>query len=138
MAAAITPRVWAILVADEVLPSEIEPEVFSLEGLRKELRAESFPHSATLSVLLVLSSARKGSFEGKVQIIDDDEDRCVRYKKIIAEFGHENDIIFLPIEAGPCTFPAPGRHWVKVTFTAPGGTEVLKGEFPIQVLGPEE
>ena len=68
--AAILPRIRTLVVCDQVLASDIEAGVFTLEGVRQHLEFASFPHVAALNLFLVLSSPRRGDWEGKVLLID--------------------------------------------------------------------
>jgi hypothetical protein len=66
MSAALTPRVRQIVVCDDAVRSDIEDEVFTLEGVRHGFGAGSFPCVRALSVYLLLSYPRGGSFTGEV------------------------------------------------------------------------
>ncbi len=63
-AAALTPRVRFLAVCDEAVCSEIEDEVYTLERVRHRIHASSFPCLHSLSVYLLLSHRRKGTFRG--------------------------------------------------------------------------
>jgi hypothetical protein len=58
---ALTPRVRTIVVCDDVSASLTEDRVFTLEGVRFEIRAPALPCRAPLHVFLVLSSPGKGN-----------------------------------------------------------------------------
>src|SRR5262245_55847992 len=79
--AALTPRVRTIVICDDVLASETEAGVFTLEGVRQHLVAESFPWRAALSVFLLLSCPRKGKHPGKILVINEQTDKLIRYVK---------------------------------------------------------
>jgi hypothetical protein len=84
--AAVTPRVRAIVICDDVTASLTEEGVFTLEGVRQHLEAASFPWRAVLSVFLLLSSPRKGNYAGKILIVNERNDRPIRYVKFWPRF----------------------------------------------------
>jgi hypothetical protein len=137
-AAAVTPRVRTIIICDDISASETEEGVFNLEGVRQRLYAESFPWRAELSVLLLLSSARKGRYPGRLVIVRDRDERVIRYLNFLTAFQGDNELLFVPLEIGSCVFPAPGPHTFRVSFTSQRGEEALKGEHPFAVLSDEE
>lgn len=136
--AALTPRVRTIVVCDEVSASPIEDGVFTLEGVRQHLQGWSFPCHASLSLFLLLSSARKGKYSGKILIASERNDKPIRYVKFVATFQDDNELLPLYVEVGKCVFPEPGPYSFEVYFTAPRGGEALKGELPFTVLAHEE
>ena len=69
--AAVTPRVRTIVICDEVVPSLLEAGVFTLEGVRQHLEPPSLPWRATLSLFMLLSSPRKGSYSAKILIVNE-------------------------------------------------------------------
>jgi hypothetical protein len=137
-AAALTPRVRALLVCDEAVASDIESGVFSLEGVRQQLTAETFPCRATLTVFLVLSSPRKGIYQGDIQLIHSETEKVLRYKKFRAEFEENNEVLPLYAELGSCEFPEPSVYNVRVRFSPGDGADVLKGDLPFPVLQIQE
>jgi hypothetical protein len=136
-AAALTPRVRIMVVCDEAIASETESGVFTLEGVRQHLRAESFPCSRPLSLFLLLSSTRRGTYEGKILVIDDRTDRTIRYERFSAAFQKDNEILPFYVEVA-CEFPEPGQYTFQVWFSSKKGADVLKGEQPFDVLKHEE
>jgi hypothetical protein len=135
--AAVTPRVRTVVVCDDVSPSETDYGVFTLENVRQHLQAERFPCRATLSVFMVLSSPRRGKYEGKVILVNNGNDRSVRYVKFVADFEEDNQVLPLSIEFADCTFPEAGQYSFEIHFSTHEG-EALKGEHPLTVLGGEE
>jgi hypothetical protein len=133
-AAALTPRVRILAVCDEAIPSEIEEGVFTLEGVRQYAVASAFPYRHSLSIYLLLSSARKGTYSGKIRIVDIGDTRTVRYQKIQATFDQENEMISLVVDLGECEFPEPGQYLVQVFLATQTGTEAQKGELGFRVL----
>ena len=132
--AAVAPRVRTIVFCDAVAASPTEDGVFTLEGVRQRLTAESFPWRATLRVFLVGSSPRKGRFTGKILVVKEPEDRWIRYMKFVAAFEEDNEVAPVIVDAEGCVFPAAGQYVVEVFFDARGG-EALKGEHPFVVSG---
>jgi hypothetical protein len=130
--------VRTIIICDDVTASEIEDGVFNLEGVRQSLYVASFPWRADLSVLLLLSSARKHRFTGKVEIKRDRDGRVIRYQEFLAAFPEDNYSLFVPVEMDSCLFPEPGWYTFQVSFFAPDGGDTLKGEHPFAVLSAEE
>jgi hypothetical protein len=135
--AAVTPRVRTIVICDDVLASETEDGVFTLEGVRQHLVATSYPWGAALSLFLLLSSPRKGQYSGKIVIVNERTDRAIRYVKFLAVFESDNELLPLYIDIGNCAFPEAGLYNFQVYFSA-RGSEALKGEHPFTVLSHEE
>jgi hypothetical protein len=136
--AAVTPRVRTIVICDDVVASRTEDSVFTLKRVRQHLEAASFPMRAQLRVYLLLSSPRKGRYPGKVLIINERNDRRIRYAKFVAEFEEDNDLLPGYVNIDNCVFPEAGRYNFEVYFTVHDGGEVLKGEHPFKVLSQEE
>jgi hypothetical protein len=135
--AAVTPRVRTIVICDDVVASPTEEGVFTLEGVRQHLEAASFPWRAALSVFLVLSSPRKGKYAGKILIVNERDDRTIRYVKFVAPFQEDNELLPLYVDLGDCVFPEAGQYSFQVYFSARRG-EALKGEYPFTVFASEE
>ena len=81
-AAALTPRVRIFVVCDEVIPSDIEEAVYTLEGVRQHSTASNFPCLRSLNAFLVLSCPRKGTYAGTVKIVDLGEMFTIREEKL--------------------------------------------------------
>jgi hypothetical protein len=136
-AAALTPRVRTIVVCDEATASEIEEGVFNLEGVRQGVRAESFPRVRGLAVYLLLSYPRRGSFDGQVKLVDEEEDKAIRYAKFSAEFEDPSGLVAVAVAMDNCVFPGPGVYTIQVEFWTKAG-DVQKGEQPFHVWHVEE
>ena len=136
--AALTPRVRTIIICDDVSASLTEDGVYTLEGVRYQLAASSFPWRRPLNLYLLLSSPRKGTYSGKVLVVNERTDKAIRYIKIQATFANDNELLPLFIDVGDCVFPDAGQYDFEVIFSAPGGGEALKGEHPFTVLSFEE
>lgn len=136
-AAAVTPRIRTIVICDDVSVSPTESDVFTLEGVRLKLEATSFPCRASLRLFTLLSSARKGAYSGKVLVVNERNDKPIRYVKFLATFEEDNEFLPLYVAVDNCVFPDDGRYRFDVYFTAAGG-EALKGEHPFFVLLHEE
>src|SRR3954471_18569588 len=102
--AAILPRLRALIVCDQVIASDVEPGVFTLEGVRQHLEAASFPDTRELNLFLVLSSPRRGVWDGKMLLLSASETR-IRYSRFRATFTSENELLPLWGEIGACQFP---------------------------------
>jgi hypothetical protein len=137
-ASALTPRVRFLTVCDEAVRSEIEEGVFTLEGVRYQILARSFPCLRELSVYLLLSYPRKASFKGRVHVRDDEEDKNIRLKRFDAEFDEDTHLVAVDVDLGKCAFPAPKVYWIKVDFLSHEGVNVLKCELPFLVLEEQE
>ena len=131
--AAVTPRVRTIVICDGVSPSLTEDSVFTREGVRLQLEANSFPCRAELSMFILLSCARKGSYSGKVVVVNERTDKSIRYVKFLATFQEDNELLPLHVEAVDCVFPEAGQYTFEIHFSARGG-EALKGEHPFRVV----
>src|SRR5688572_17297815 len=135
-AATLTPRVRTMAICDDVLSSEVESEVFTLEGVRQYLRITTVPWTCRLCVFLLLSSTRKGTYRSKVTVKDDStrDGKVIRYRRYSVTFHEDNEIRPLFVEIDDLTFPQHGGYFFEVWFTDKDGVEVLKGELPFQVL----
>ena len=108
--AAVTPRVRTIVICDDISPSFTETGVFTLEGVRLYLEASTFPYRAALNLFLLLSSPRKGKYSGKILVVNDRNDKPIRYVKFLATFDEDNELLPLYVEIGNCVFPEPSRR----------------------------
>jgi len=135
--AAVTPRVRTIVICDEVSASRTEDRVFTLKGVRQHLEAASFPWRAALRLFLLLSNPRKGKHPGKILLVNERNDRPIRYMKFFATFEEDNELLPLYVDVGDCVFPEAGHYNFEVFFSA-RGSEALKGEHPFTVLSQEE
>ena len=131
--AAITPRVRTIVICDGVSASLTEQGVFTLEGVRQRLQAPFFPWPAELSVFLLLSSARKGQYAGKILVVNERTERLVRYVKFTVAFHEANELLPMYVEISDCMFPEAGPYSFAIYFFT-RGEEALKGEHPFTVL----
>lgn len=127
-----------IAICDEVVASQTEEGVFTLEGVRQRITAKSIPWQAELSLFMILTSPRKGRYDGKILIVNERNDRRVRYSKFVAAFDENNQILPVYVELGDCSFPEAGLYNFEVYFAAPGGGEALKAEHPFAVVSQEE
>jgi hypothetical protein len=59
---------------------------------------------------LLLSSPRKGKYAGKILLVDERNDRPIRYVKFVAAFQEDNELLPLCIEVADCEFPAAGPY----------------------------
>jgi hypothetical protein len=136
-AAAFTPRVRILVVCDEIVASEIEEGVFTLEGVRQGFSAGSFPCNRALGIYLLLSYPRRGHFDGQVKLVQETEERTIRFTKFTAAFDDHSGFHALVVEMGDCVFPEPGVYKVAVEFWVATGN-VLKAEQPFHVWQVEE
>jgi len=136
--AAVTPRVRSIIICDNLFTSTTAEDVFTLEGVRLNMWADSLPLRAELSFFMILSNARKGSYHGKILIVNQQTDKLTRYVKFLATFDEANDLVPLYVDLGECVFSIAGPYRFEVYFSAQGGGEALKGELPFNVLPYEE
>ena len=136
--AAVTPRVRTIVICDDISASLTQNGIFTLQGVRLQLEAASFPCRAALSLFLVLSSPRKGRYAGKVLVVNARNDRPIRYVKVFATFQEDNELLPLYVAVGECVFPEAGLYSFEIYFSAREGDEALKGEHPFTVLSRKE
>lgn len=136
--AAVTPRVRTIVICDDVSASLTEDGVFTLEGVRVKSEASTFPSEATLWLFMLLSSTRKGRYSGRILVVNENNDKVVRYAKFTAAFGEDNELLPAFVEVHACVFPEPGQYNFEVYFSGNDGRETLKGEHPLVVRSPEE
>ncbi len=137
-AAALTPRVRTLILCDEVIESDIEPGVMTLEGVRQQFFARAFPLLAPLTLYLELFSPRDGNFPGHILIVNEHEDKTIRYTKFEVEFDEANQTVAFDVELGDCQFPTPGAFSIQVWFSSTVGQDVLKGERLINIFSDEE
>lgn len=136
--AAVTPRVRTIVICDAVSASRTEDRVYTLKRVRQQLEAASFPWRAALRVFLLLSSSRKGRYSGRVLIINERNERAIRYVKFVAKFEQDNELLPMYVDMGECVFPEAGQYNFAIHLTAHDGGEALKGEHPFTVLSQKE
>jgi hypothetical protein len=136
--AAVTPRVRTIVICDDISASLTDTGIFTLERVRLQLAASSFPCRAALRLYLLLSSPRKGRHSGKVLVVHERSEKPVRYIEFFANFEEGRDLLPLYLNLGDCVFPEPGLFTFQVYFSARDGAEVLKGEHPFFVVLREE
>src|SRR5262245_41338188 len=115
-AAALTPRVRNLVVCDEATRSEIEDEVFTLEGVRYGFGAESFPCVRDLDVYLLLSHPRGGQFAGEVRLVPFDEAKLIRMTKFTADFDVSPGIRALTVDLANCAFPEAETNMIQIYF----------------------
>jgi hypothetical protein len=128
--AAVTPRIRSIVVCDDVSASLTEERVFTLEGVRQHLDATIFPCRASLNLYVLLSSARKGRYAGRILVVNELDDKAVRYVKFLAVFQEDHELLPLYIDIGECAFPDAGQYRFEIYFSPRNGGETLKGEHP--------
>jgi hypothetical protein len=135
--AAVTPRVRSLVICDDLSASRAEDRVFTLKRVRQHLKATSFPWRAALRLFLILSTPRKGKYPGKILIVNERNERLIRYVKFSAMFEKDNELLPLYVDLGDCVFPEAGHYNFEVYFAARDG-EVLKGEHLFTVLSQAE
>jgi hypothetical protein len=119
--AAVTPRVRTIVICDDVSPSLTEIGVFTLEGVRLHLEAAALPYRSALNLFLLLSCTRKGKYSGKILVVNERNDKTIRYVKFLAAFQEDNELLPLYVEVGDCVVPEAGPYSFEIYFSAPGG-----------------
>src|SRR5258707_15334359 len=102
--AAVTPRVRTIVICNAVSASLTEDSVFTLEGVRLQLEAASFPCRAALSLFLVVSCPRRGRYSGRILLVNERTEKPIRYVKFVASFQEENQLLALYLDLGDCAF----------------------------------
>src|SRR5262249_40964255 len=130
----VTPRVRTIVICDDVSASPTEEGVFTLEGVRQHLVAASLPWRASLNLFLLLSSRRRGRYSGKILLVNEQNDKAIRYVKFVVAFEEDNELLPLYVEVGDCVFSEAGQYTFEIYFSARDGGEALKGEHPLTVL----
>ena len=135
--AALTPQIRTFLFCDEVVRSEIEEEVYYLEGVREQFVVDSFPHWHSLEIFLGLAYRSGGTFRGKVCLKRDETEEIIQEVEFIVTFDIEDEGVFFPVELGPCIFPEPGRYTGELWFTGAKGQAVQKAQRSI-LLVPRE
>jgi hypothetical protein len=116
-AAALSPRVRALVVSDEAFEHDTEAGVYTLEGARLSFEATTFPCIRSLWVYLLLSYPRGSRFEGQVRLLDDRDEKVIRYAKFSADFSAGDYLIPVLVEMDNCSFPAPGSYTFQVHFS---------------------
>lgn len=134
MSALITPNVKGIVLCDEAFDSDIESNVFTLEGVRQEFIAPLFPHERSFWLFLQLECARAGSWNGNVRFIHTATDRESRRRPLILSFDQPQQLIGTVILLEACRVPLPGRYNIEVWFWDHEGREVLKGERMLELI----
>jgi hypothetical protein len=114
-----SPRVRAMVLCDEIMPTVAENDVYDLLGVRTEIRAAAFPHVHPRLAVYLQVSGHQGTADCHVIIIRAED---------------ESEIAVAPIQtlhlAGPlfiapiwwtiddCSFPEPGVCYVQAYFGA--------------------
>ncbi len=126
--AALTPRVRVMAICDDATPSDIESDVYTLEGVRQGIVAEALPCRCNLVVFLVLSCPRPGSHAGSVRVIDMERDKVIRLQDFQASFDGSNPRISVAVSLANCVFAAAGEYTFELSFLAGKHGVVVKGE----------
>ena len=123
-----------MVVCDDVTASLSQDRLYTLQGVRLHREAATFPDRAALSLFLLLSSPRRGNYAGKILVVNERNNRPIRYVKLHAAFPEDDALLPLYVAVGHCIFPEPGLYNFEVYFSARDGNEVLKGEHPFTVV----
>lgn len=137
-AAVLTPRVRTMVICDEATPSATEGSVYLLEGVRVQLVAGEFPCKRDVSLFLLLSCARRGTWAGWVQAVHRASIRTIRYEHFVAAFQQDNEILPITVPVENCIFRMPGEYMFEVWFTVIDGDSAQKGELPLFLLESED
>ena len=131
--AALTPRVRIMAVCDKVRESRNETGVFHLRGVRQEIKADTFPFvPAHLSLFLLLSSPRAGTYPGYVRVLSVRTDKAIFYSHLLPNPMFQESVEFLALHPRlSCSFAEPGRYSAEVCFFQEQGSDVIKGELPL-------
>jgi hypothetical protein len=134
-AAVLTPRVRIMVVCDGVRESKTEIGVFDLKRVRQTIRNNEFPFiPSRLWLYLLLSSPRAGEHPGYV-VVNDSSDKKIFYGHLLPPPTFQANIEFRAYRVRlRCSFPEPGRYIIQVWFFQEQGSDVVKGEFPFDVL----
>lgn len=131
-------RVRTMVICDEALLSEIESEVHTLENVRLHLWTDSYPLLRQLSVYLVLSHYRSGTYKGEIRLMREGARAKMEWQPFAVEFASGMDRIVLVVEMGECRFPASGDYAFEVWFFDEESLEVQKGDERLEVHTLEE
>lgn len=137
-AAVLTPRVRLMAICDDATPSDIESGVYTLEGVRQGIAADTLPCRHDLVVFLVLSCPRRGRHAGWVQVVDIQTEKVIRIQNLHADFDGSNSRITVGVRLPNCIFPTGGEYRFEVWFLRSGEPPVLKGEEYFSVAASEE
>ncbi len=105
--------------------------------MRQHLAGASFPLHASPNLFLLLSSDRKGKHADKILVVNEQDDKAIRYAKFVATFDADNQLLPLYVRVGDCIFPEAGRYSFEIYFSARDQGEALKGEHPFAILAAE-
>jgi hypothetical protein len=135
-AAALTPRVRIMAVCDRVRESKTEADVFDLKGVRRAIRANTFPVVPShLWLYLLLSNPREGEYPGYVLVVHEKTDKTVFFGQLAPRPQFDAETEFFPLVVRiRCSFPEAGRYTFQVWFYQQQGSDILKGEMPFDVL----
>jgi hypothetical protein len=133
--AVLTPRVRIMAVCDGLRESRTETDVFDLKKVRQAIHAQRFPFQPSrLWLYLLLSSPRPGEHPCYV-VVNDRNDKRIFYGRLVPHPTFAENVEFRAYGIRlRCSFPDPGRYVLQVWFFQEQGTDVLKGEFPLDVL----
>ena len=122
-----------MVVCDEAVASEIEADVHTLENARLRLWTESYPLLRWLSVYLILSHPRTGTYEGEVWLMRDGAGARTASNSFRVAFDSGTDHTALYVELGECRFPASGDYTARVYFFDEDSHAIQKGEAKLEV-----
>jgi hypothetical protein len=134
-AAALTPRVRIMAVCDGIRESKTETGVFDLKNVRQTVVADAFPFvPRRLWLYLLLSHPRGGEHPAYI-LVSDSDDRRIYYADLSPNPRFPDGAEFLPIRVRvQCRFPRADRYIFQICFFQEHGADVVKGEFPFDVL----
>jgi hypothetical protein len=133
MSAATVPRVRTMVICDEAVSSEIEAEVHTLENVRLHLVVDSYPHLRWLTVYLVFSHYRTGTYTGEVRLMRESARAKMVVQQFRVDFTSGTDRVAMYVEMGECRFPASGHYAFEVWFFDEESLEVQKGDERLEV-----
>jgi hypothetical protein len=134
-AAALTPRVRIIAICDGIRESRTEAGVFSLKNVRQAIVADTFPFLPSGLWLYILLSNPRGGEHPAYILVNDSSARMVYYADLSPHPRFPDGTDVLPIRVRVrCRFPRPDRYTFQLWFFQVQGSDVLKGEFPFDVL----
>jgi hypothetical protein len=136
IAAALTPRVRLMVICDKIRASKTEADVFDLKGVRQSLTTNVVPFfPRDLWLFVLLSSPRYGRFPGYVCVVNENNDKTIYFAHFNPTPVFDAGRGVMPVRMRMrCSFPEAGKYTVQIWFFQETESDVLKGEFPFEIV----
>jgi hypothetical protein len=113
----VLPRVHALVVCDDVVPSTTEEEAFDLRNVRTRIVAPAFPYAHPLLAVYLQLTGHEGIAAARLRIVSvKDEADEVSSSEQQVDFSGPLTVVHSVFWFEDCIFPEPGLDYVQVLF----------------------